>query len=128
VNSTARDCGDIAAEARQLLDMWENLSRKHVSLGAGCACGIGGITVQLQDFEQDIVDYLLGQSERNGRTDVIAFLQAHAVQSPGALWSMSHLLNALIDEDGTAQPGKDVSRMLLDRLSRTLGSFNKLHG
>ena len=48
------------AIAQELLDIWQRLSSQHVALAAGCACGIGGVTLRLQDFEQDIADYLLG--------------------------------------------------------------------
>jgi len=122
------EAAELAAEARRLLDMWENLSRQHVSMAAGCACGAGGVTVRLEDFEQDIADYLLGEAERNKRTQVISFLQAQAFIQETQLWSLSRLLKALIDEDGTVRPSPEVSAGLLQRMGRTLGSFAKLHG
>ena len=64
-----------AAEARRLLELWQNLSRQHVSLAGNCACGAGGVTLRLEDFEQDIADYLLGEAERNKRSEVISFLR-----------------------------------------------------
>lgn len=117
-----------AKEARRLLDMWESLARQHVSMAAGCACGAGGVTVRLEDFEQDIADYLLGEAERNKRAEVIEFLQTQAFIEETQLWSLSRLFNALIDEGGTVRPPPDVSAGLLQRLGRTLGSFAKLHG
>ena len=117
-----------AVEARRLLDLWANLSRQHVSMAAGCACGAGGVTLRLEDFEQDIADYLLGEAERNKRLEVISFLQANAFIEETQLWSLSRLLGALADEDGAISPPPDVSAGLLQRLSRTLGSFAKLHG
>ena len=128
VNSLFGHGGDVAAEARRLLDLWENLSRQHVSLAGNCACGAGGVTLRLEDFEQDIADYLLGEAERNKRSEVISFLQAHAFIEETQLWSLSRLLHALEDEDGTIEPPADVSAGLLVKLGRTLGSFAKLHG
>ena len=116
-----------AAEARRLRGMWANLSRQHVSMAGSCACGAGGVTLRLEDFEQDIADYLLGEAERNNREEVISFLQAHAFIAAAQLWSLSRLLNALADEHGTDRPPPDVSAGLLLRLGRTLGSFAKLH-
>lgn len=122
------DNSDPAAQARRLLDMWENLSRQHVSMAAGCACGAGGVTLRLEDFEQDIADYLLGEAERNKREMVISFLQAHGFIQETQLWSLSRLLQALIDEEGTVKPSPDLRTGLLQRLGRTLDSFAKLHG
>jgi hypothetical protein len=117
-----------AVEARRLLDLWENLARQHVSMAAGCACGAGGVTLRLEDFEQDIADHLLGEAERNRRVEVIAFLQAQAFVDETQLWSLSRLLTALVDEGGSIEPPPDVSAGLLQRLGRTLSSFAKLHG
>jgi hypothetical protein len=119
---------DLRAEARHLLSLWETLSRQHISMAAGCACGAGGVTLLLEDFEQDIADYLLGEAERNKRVEVIAFLRAQAFMEETQLWSLSCLLKGLIDEAGTVQPSAEVSSGLLKRLGRTLSSFAKLHG
>ena len=119
---------DLRSEARHLLSLWETLSRQHISMAAGCACGAGGVTLLLEDFEQDIADYLLGEAERNKRAEVISFLRAHAFIENTQLWSLSFLLTALIDEDNTVLPSADVSEGLLKRLGRTLSSFAKLHG
>ena len=118
----------VAVEARRLYAQWESLSRQHVSMASGCACGAGGVSLLLEDFEQDIADYLLGEAERNKRGETIAFLQMHAFDEETKLWSLSHLLRALIDEDGRVQPSPDVGAGLLQRLGRTLSSFAKLHG
>ena len=119
---------DLRAEARHLLSLWETLSRQHISMAAGCACGAGGVTLLLEDFEQDIADYLLGEAERNKRVEVIAFLRAQAFMEDTQLWSLSSLLTALIDEDDKVRPSIDVRSGLLKRLGRTLSSFAKLHG
>jgi len=119
---------DLRAEARHLLSLWETLSRQHISMAAGCACGAGGVTLLLEDFEQDIADYLLGEAERNKRLEVIVFLRTHAFIEDTQLWSLSLLLKGLIDEEGSVQPSPEVRSGLLKRLGRTLSSFAKLHG
>ena len=86
------------------------------------------MSVRLEDFEQDIADYLLGEAERNKRAETIAFLKAHSFDEASELWSLSRLLTALADEDGSVQPSPEVSAGLLQRMGRTLGSFAKLHG
>ena len=117
-----------AVEARRLHQQWESLSRQHVSMASGCACGAGGVSLLLEDFEQDIADYLLGEAERNKRSETIAFLHAHAFVKESQLWSLSQLLKALMDEDGCVNAPADVAAGLLQRLGRTLSSFAKLHG
>lgn len=118
----------LAVEARRLCDQWANLSRQHVSMASGCACGAGGVSLLLEDFEQDIADYLLGEAERNKRSETIAFLRANAFVEETQLWSLSLLLGALIDEDAVVKVPPEVSAGLLQRLGRTLSSFAKLHG
>jgi hypothetical protein len=112
----------VAVEARALLDIWDRLARQHVALAGSCACSVGGVTLQLQDFEQDIVDYLLGQAERNGRADVVALLRERGRLDDGK-WSIGALLGAL-----AGAPGDDAGAFLVARLGKTLRSFAKLHG
>ncbi|SRR5258706_11199112 len=128
MNSGPEPGDDPRAEARQLLDMWENLSRQHVSMGAGCACGAGGVTVQLQDFEQDIVDYLLGQAERANQADVTAFITANALDSESGQRSIGCLLMALSSEEPVRDVAPEIADFLLKRLGNTLRSFARLHG
>ena len=95
-------------------------------IGAGCSCGIGGVVVALEDFEQDIADYLQAEAERLDRHDVLQYLNEQARE--GELWSISKLLAGLTQptESGFYEPG--ASTFLLERLARTLQSFEKLHG
>lgn len=115
-----------AATARELADIWERLSGQHVALGAGCACGIGGVTLQLQDFEQDIVDFLLAQAERGKRGDIIAWLRQFAVDGNNGLWSVAGLLGALTDARHSTPD--EIAAFLLEKLGKTLRSFARLHG
>lgn len=112
----------VSVEARELLDIWDRLARQHVALAGSCACSAGGVTLQLQDFEQDIADYLLGQAERNGRADVAAMLRERGRADDGT-WSIGALLGAL-----AGAPGDDTCAFLVARLGKTLRSFAKLHG
>ena len=109
--------------AERLANLWSRLSAQHVTLGAGCGCMTGGVSVSLEDFELDIADYLWAESERLGEAAVVAFLL-----QPGAIDQQTkpvmHLLTRL--EDGEADEA--VADWLLSRLARTLDSFAKLHG
>ena len=126
IPSQDRSVGESNPEARRLLETWDRLGRAHVMVGAGCSCGIGGLVVALEDFEQDIADYLQAEAERLERHDVLKFLGEQARE--GNLWSISKLLVGLArpSEPGLFDSG--ASTFLLERLTRTLQSFEKLHG
>jgi hypothetical protein len=118
-----------APVASQLLETWQRLASQHVALGgAGCACGVGGVSLQLGDFEQDIVDFLVDFAERNGRADILDFLKAHAVRAEDSLWSLPQLLFGLGAGGGPVMAPPEVAELLLAKLGKTLNSFAKLHG
>lgn len=109
--------------AERLANLWSRLSAQHVTLGAGCGCMVGGVSVSLEDFELDIVDYLWAEGERLGESVVVAFLLR-----PGPIDQQQKPVGALLArlEDGEADEA--VADWLLSRLARTLDSFVKLHG
>jgi len=114
-------------EARELADIWSTQSRRHVSMGVACGCGMGGLTLQLAAYEQDIVDYVLADAEKQGRADVIAFLDEHGREDDEAPWRLLPLL-AAIDEQAQAGSGDpEVRQFVLTRLGRTLRSFADMH-
>jgi len=121
-----RFSNDGTLEARRLLDAWDRLGRAHMMIGAGCSCGIGGVAIALEDFEQDIADYLQAEAERLDRHDVLKYLQEQARE--GGLWSISRLLGGIAQPTDFQAYESGVSTFLLERLSRTLQSFEKLHG
>ena len=116
------------AAASELLDIWQRLSSRHVSLGTSCACGIGGVTLQLQDFEQDIVDFVLGQAERNRRADVIAYLKDNAFDPRSGQARVQLLLIKLSRADELRLAESDIPTFVLEKLGKTLRSFARLHG
>jgi hypothetical protein len=110
-------------KAQHLLETWDRLARAHTMIGAGCSCGIGGVVVALEDFEQDIVDYLQAEAERLGRADVLKCLDQ---TREGNLWSISRLLGGFSQPAGLSEP--EAGNFVLERLTRTLRSFEQLHG
>jgi hypothetical protein len=121
-----RSFSESALEARRLLETWERLGRAHMMIGAGCSCGIGGVVVALEDFEQDIADYLQAEAERLDRHDVLKYLAEQARE--GELWSISKLLAGLAQPMDSEIYGPGASAFVLERLARTLQSCEKLHG
>lgn len=109
--------------AERLANLWSRLSAQHVTLGAGCGCMTGGVSVSLEDFELDIVDYLWAESERLGQTVVEAFLL-----QPGPINQQVKPVMSLLTRLEEDEADEAVADWLLTRLTRTLDSFARLHG
>ena len=98
---------DARIEAVQLLGKWTRLAQGHVLVGGGCSCGVVGANLRIEDFEQQILDYLRGKHAAAVQSDRIASL----LQS--------------IARPASGDAGKSLA--LLDDLNRTLESFDELH-
>lgn len=109
--------------AARLAQLWSRLAAQHVTLGAGCGCMVGGISVSLEDFELDIVDYLWAESERLGQAVVEAFLL-----QPGPINQQVKPVMSLLTRLEADEADEAVADWLLTRLARTLDSFARLHG
>lgn len=96
-----------AVLALRLLGRWTELARRHVPLGAGCACspGLGG--VQIADFESQMLDFLRSR---------------HSVAAASGI---AELLSG-IARGGGAVPAAAHGALLAD-LQRTLDSFDEVH-
>lgn len=55
----------VAVQAMRLLGSWRRIAQGHVALSTGCSCGVGVSNLRVQDFEQDILDFLC---HRHGET------------------------------------------------------------
>lgn len=124
------DADDLALRAGQLLDTWSALSMQHVALGVGCGCGMGGISLRLDDFELDIVDYLIDAGVRSGVPEVAAFFTAlqQSAQQGSAMGSRPEPLRRLLDQARRARLPRAVTDWLLPKVERTLRSYAELHG
>lgn len=109
--------------AERLANLWSRLSAQHVTLGAGCGCMVGGVSVSLEDFELDIADYLWAEGERLGQTEVVAWLL-----QPGPIEQQVKPVMNLLSRLEEGEADEAVADWLLTRLARTLDSFAKLHG
>ena len=114
---------DVAQRADALLSLWRELSMRHVALGAACACGVGGVSLRLDDFELDIAGYLEDAGLRCGIEEVTQYFcglqQAEPREQP---------LRALLADAQNARLTPAVADWLLPRVERTLRSFAELHG
>ena len=93
----------VAVEATRLLGKWTKLAQGHVVFGSGCSCG-AGVSVRLQDFEQQILEFLHARHGDSGHATIAELLRAIATQDSG----------------------KDSGALLAD-LARSLDSFEELH-
>jgi len=93
--------------AVRLLGRWTELARRHVPLGAGCACGPGLAGVQLGDFESQVLEFL--RSRHGG------------ISSSG----IAELLSGIAKGESPV-PAAGREPLLAD-LARTLDSFDEVH-
>ncbi|WP_280192582.1 hypothetical protein [Delftia sp. PS-11] len=112
-----------AAQAGRLWELWCGLALRHVALGGACACGAGGISLRLEDFELDIIDYLQDGGERCEQAEVSAWFLAHPGLAQGG-----QPLRRLLDALGSEDVPQAVAQWALARLERTLRSFAEVHG
>jgi hypothetical protein len=111
-------------DVRELATLWSTVSRRHVSLGTACSCGMGGVTLHLQSYEQDIVDYVVADAQKLRRPDVLAFLEGNARKNEEADWSILLLLTMLEQNAKAEADNAGIRQFVLERLSRTLRSFS----
>ncbi|MDP9900804.1 hypothetical protein [Variovorax ginsengisoli] len=112
-----------ALRADRLLALWSDLSMRHVALSGACACGTGGISLRLDDFELDIVGYLEDGALRSGVPALVAFFsdlqQAEARPQP---------LRQILEDASDGRLPDAVADWLLPKVEKTLRSFAELHG
>ena len=89
--------------------------------GAGCSCGVGAGSVRLQDFEQQILDYLHAKHGAAGSAAIVELLREHAGYRLGESGSVTALLRAI----ATQRDGSGERLALLADLACSLDSFDK---
>ena len=114
---------DLGQRFDALLDLWSRLATRHVALGSACACGVGGVNLQLVDFELDIVGYLEDAGLRCGIAEVAGFFDELQRAEPRP----QPLVRLLEDAQQDRLP-EVVAEWLLPKVERTLRSFAELHG
>ncbi|WP_213955931.1 hypothetical protein [Variovorax sp. dw_954] len=114
---------DIAQRADAMLSLWSSLSMRHIALGSACACGTGGVSLRLDDFELDIVGYLEDAGLRSGLEEVVGFFNALQQASQQA-----QPLRRLLEDAMEERLPEAVGEWLLPKVERTLRSFAELHG
>ena len=99
---------DARLEAVQLLGRWTRIAQGHVLIGGGCSCGLTAASLRVEDFEQQILDFLKGK---------------HDVAAKSA--SVAELLRAIATQRASVDRGRALA--VLADLDRTLESFDQLH-
>ena len=115
---------NLRIEAARLLGKWTSLARGHVLMGGNCSCGLGAGSLRIDEFEQQILDYLEGKLAASGDAAASQALRDRAGYERGTSGSLSELLRSLA-KDGEAEATPWLS--LLDDLERTLQSFEEAH-
>jgi hypothetical protein len=109
----------------QLLGKWAKLAQGHVLLGATCSCGIGAGNVRIEEFEQQILDYLDTKYSAAGNAAVAGLLRERAAYRRGQSGSLSALLRSIATEAAKEKHAEWLG--LLADLQRTLESFEEVH-
>src|SRR5690606_22816366 len=110
-------------QARQLTELWNRMAAQHVTMGAGCGCGMMGVSVTLEDFERDIADYLLAEAERLDEPEAAAL-----ILSAGPIDDQPQAVRHLLGSIEAGRALSEAAAWLLTRLSKTIESFARLHG
>ena len=116
---------DARVEALQLLGKWASLGRAHVLMGASCSCGLGGASQRVEEFEQQILDYLGGKHGAAGNDAVTHLLREPGGYQPGKSGSLGAVLRAIATQPASGDSSQWI--LLLDDVKRTLDSFDELH-
>lgn len=103
---------------------------QHVALGAGCGCGMGGISLRLDDFELDIVDYLGDAGVRSEQAEVADYFRALQMRAEegSAMGKRGQPLRRLLEEVRRQRLHGAVAEWLIPRVEHTLRSYAELHG
>lgn len=51
--------------ALRLLGAWRRIAQGHVAMSLGCSCGVGTSNLRVEDFEEQILEYLHGRHGGN---------------------------------------------------------------
>lgn len=113
------------SRASDLTEIWNRISRSHMSAGSGCGCGFGGLILQAADFELDIVEFVIDDAKKDGRSALPSFIDAVCKHGPDR-YSILALLNGL--DTGDNRISEDDRSFVLERLAKTLGSIDTAHG
>jgi hypothetical protein len=97
----------VRVSALRLLGRWTAISQGHVALATGCTCGVGSSNLRVQDFEDQILEYLRGK-------------HGQAIQAA----NVGDVLRALARSSETPVAR---ARALLEDLERTIESFEQQH-
>lgn len=116
---------NVRVEAAQLLGKWTSLAQGHVLMGGNCSCGLGAGSLRIDEFEQQILDYLESKLAASGNAVVRQALYERAGYDRGKSGSLSALLRSIAKDVAQADSAQWVS--LLDDLNRTLQSFEEAH-
>lgn len=114
-----------SSRASELTEIWNRISRQHMSAGSGCGCGFGGLILQAADFELDIVEFVIDDAKSEGRPALPAFIDAVCKRGPDR-YSILALLNGL--DAGDDRISEADRSFALERLATTLSSIDAAHG
>jgi len=108
--------------ATQLYGKWTRISRLHIGLGQGCICNMNSVTLQVNDFEQDITEYIINKHSHNEHFN--KWMDKHINVSQSTNGTVLEILKQIV----ISPLEKRLAQELLEDIDRTISSFEKLHG
>lgn len=112
-------------KAMQLLGRWTRLAQGHIAFGMSCSCCTDLGSVQVQDMEQHVLDYLDGKYRAAGVESVCRLLSERAGHREGQSGSIAELLRALASQADGSIRTEDQLAVLAD-LERSIDSLDEL--
>src|SRR5437763_254427 len=97
---------DARIEALQLLGQWTSLGQAHLLLGGSCSCGLAGGSLRLEEFEQQILDFVHEKYRAAGNAAVTQLLRERAGYAPAKSGSVSALLRSIAAEPASRAAGE----------------------
>ena len=107
----------VAHEAASLLTVWRKVERTHLPVSFGCSCGGMG-HVRVQDFEQDVLDYL---REKHSENATVLALIARFTGPDNQDTQIANLLQGIRDD---SDADSEVKMLLIADLRRSISSWS----
>ncbi|MFH1044630.1 MAG: hypothetical protein V1796_06215 [Pseudomonadota bacterium] len=114
-----------ALKAMQLLGRWTRVAQGHLAYGMSCSCCTDLGSVEVQDMEQHVLDYLDGKYRSAGVQSVCVLLSERAGYRPGEAGNIADLLRAIATQVDGPIKSEDQLALLAD-LERSIDSLDEL--
>jgi hypothetical protein len=107
--------------ATQLYGKWARISRLHIGLGQGCICNINNVTLEANDFEQDISEYIFNKYSHNEH------FNKWIVEQDNLSLNTNGIILEILKKIAISPPSKKLAIEILEDIDQTISSFERVH-